>query len=126
MRLSWGNDPKRSPRSIHKSEIHLREEIVIGTFAPLINPDEITDYDPARIVRVKKMIWSEADQEFRTHYFVRVLCETSQEFEDTTTWLLEQCGDPGYQRSWWLDKGNHRWIWMTEQFATFCRLKYRK
>jgi len=126
VRLGWGNDPKRSPRSIHKSEIHLREEIVIGTFAPLINPDEITDYDPARIVRVKKMIWSEEDQEFRTHYFVRVLCETGSELENTTAWLEEQYGEPGYQQTWWRDPGRRGWVWMTESLATFCRLKYSK
>ena len=99
---------------------------MIGTFAPLSDHLDSTDYDPARIVRVKKMIWSDADQEFRTHYFVRILCGTREEFENTTTWLQEQYGDPGYQRTWWLDRGNLRWVWLTEQLATFCRLKYKK
>lgn len=95
-------------------------------FAPFVDYDEVTDYNPARIVRVKKMIWSDEDQEFRTHYFVRILCKTGQEFENTTTWLQEQYGDPGYQRTWWLDRGNLRWVWLTEQLATFCKLRYAK
>jgi hypothetical protein len=99
---------------------------VTGTFAPYIGLDEITDYDPARVVRVKKMIWRDEDQEFQTHYFVRILCETNSELENTTAWLQEQYGDSGYQRTWWPDPGRRGWIWMTEQLATFCRLKYRK
>ena len=100
--------------------------LVTYRFAPFVGPDEVTDYDPARVVRVKKMIWSDADQEFRTHYFVRILCRTTGELENTTAWLQDQYGEPGYQQTWWQDPGRRGWVWMTEQLATFCKLRYAK
>lgn len=99
---------------------------MIGTFAPLINPDEITDYAPAHIVRVKKMIWSDEHQAFQTQYFVRIHCDSTSELENTVTWLQEQYGDERYQGTWWQDPGKRGWVWMTEQLATFCRLRYAK
>jgi hypothetical protein len=37
---------------------------------------EYADYEPARVVRVRKMIWDDSDRAFRTHYFLRVHCES--------------------------------------------------
>lgn len=94
------------------------------TWAQVQDEIESTDYRPARHTRVKKMIWSDKDREFRTHYFVRILCETGSELENTTAWLEEQYGEPGYQQTWWRDPGRYGWVWMTESLATFCRLRW--
>ena len=85
---------------------------------------EHTDCDPVRVVRTKKMIWSDESQQFETHYFIRIQCETAQQRQETGTWLQEQFGDPGYQKTWWHDPGNSRWVWLADNLATFWQLKY--
>lgn len=85
---------------------------------------DYVDYDPARITRVKKMIWSDADCAFHTHYFLRVYCETIHNREETVAWLEEQFGPEQYQGIWWRDPGNSRWVWLTDSIATFWQLKY--
>lgn len=96
------------------------------SWAPVQDEIESTDYVPSRIVRVKKMIWSDEDREFRTHYYVRIHCDSANELENTTAWLQEHHGDERYQGTWWQDPGKRGWVWMTEQLATFCRLRYSK
>lgn len=85
---------------------------------------EVTDYEPAQAVRVKKMIWDDADRAFRTHYFLRVYCGTDRRLGDTLSWLQEQFGDPDYQGTWWRDPGNSRWVWLADNLATFWQLKW--
>jgi hypothetical protein len=85
---------------------------------------EVTDYDPARAVRVKKMIWSEIDRAFLTQYFVRVCCRTISECADTVLWLEEEFGSPQYQGTWWQDPADPRRIWLAHQLATFWQLRW--
>ena len=85
---------------------------------------EVTDYEPPRAVRVKKMIWSDRDQAFETHYFIRVNCENAHQAQATQEWLLDQFGDPQYQGTWWRDPGRSSWIWLADSIATFWQLKY--
>lgn len=85
---------------------------------------EVTDYRPARSVRVKKMIWSEADQEFHTQYFLRVTCDSPRVLTDTTEWLEQQYGPAGYLRSWWRDPHDSLVLWLTDGLTTFWQLKY--
>ena len=86
--------------------------------------DYTTDYQPVQAVRVKKMIWSDEDRSFRTHYFVRVTCENSHQAQETETWLQGQFGDARYQGTWWRDPVCSTWIWLADSIATFWQLKY--
>ena len=47
---------------------------------------EATDYEPARMVRVKKMTWSDQDRAFCTQYFHRIRCATVKDSSQTLTW----------------------------------------
>jgi hypothetical protein len=85
---------------------------------------EITDYNPARAVRVKKMIWSDVDRAFRTHYFLRIYCGSGRRLSETIAWLQEQFGDPGYQRTWWRDPGHSHQVWLADNLATFWQLRW--
>ena len=85
---------------------------------------EVSDYEPARMVRVKKMIWSDQDQAFTTHYFLRVTCENRHQAQATQAWLQDQFGDAEYQGTWWPDPGRSGWIWLADSIATFWQLKY--
>lgn len=85
---------------------------------------EATDYWPIRRTRVKKMIWSDADQAFRTHYFLRVTCDTSAIRNETTEWLTQQFGPDKYLGTWWQDPQNSRTLWLADRLATFWQLKY--
>ena len=85
---------------------------------------DVTDYDPAQAVRVKKMIWSDQKQAFETHYFIRVNCENNHQAQETQAWLQEHFGDEQYQGTWWRDPGRRSWIWLADSIATFWQLKY--
>ena len=85
---------------------------------------EVTDYQPVQAVRVKKMIWSDEDRAFCTHYFVRVTCENGHQARETEAWLQEHFGDAQYQGTWWRDPGRNTWIWLADSIATFWQLKY--
>ena len=84
---------------------------------------EVTDYEPARAVRVKKMIWSDQDRAFCTQYFLRIRHETTAECLETAAWCLEQFGQPCYQRTWWQCPVTLQ-IWLADNLATFWQLKY--
>jgi hypothetical protein len=81
---------------------------------------QITDYEPARVVRVKKMTWSDQDLSFRTCYFHRIHCSTIYDRAETMTWLQEQFGEPCYQTTWWLDSAQSDHIWCTDHVAKSC------
>ncbi len=94
------------------------------SWQPATDYIEVTDYEPAQAVRVKKMIWSDRDQAFETHYFIRVNCENGYQAAETQAWLQDQFGDPEYQGTWWRDPGRSSWIWLADSIATFWQLKY--
>ena len=85
---------------------------------------EFTDYRPTRHTRVKKMIWSDQHQEFQTHYFLRVTCDSPRVLTDTIEWLEQQYGPAGYMRSWWRDPQNSLVLWLADSLATFWQIKY--
>ena len=78
---------------------------------------EATDYEPARVVRVKKMTWSDQDLSFRTRYFHRIYCATVEDSSETLTWLWQKFGGPCYQTTWWLDPSRPDHIWCTDHIA---------
>ena len=78
---------------------------------------EVTDYEPARVVRVKKMTWSDQDRAFCTQYFHRIYCSTVEDLSETLTWLWEKFGEPCYQTTWWLDSSRLDHIWCTDHVA---------
>ena len=85
---------------------------------------ETVEYRPQRLTRVKKMIWSDEDKQFRTHYFLRVTCDNLVVRDEAVRWLTEQFGPGGYQKSWWQEPQNSLMLWMADSLATFWQLKY--
>ncbi len=82
------------------------------------------DHAPPQAVRVKKMIWNDNQQDFVTHYFIRVQCSSKAQCDDTAAWCQDQFGVPFYQGSWWKDPGDNRRIWLADSLATFWQLKW--
>ena len=84
---------------------------------------EVTDYEPARSVRVKKMTWSDQDRAFRTHHFLRVTCRTTAEFGEMMDWCEQQFGRSCYHSTWWIDPVTPQ-IWLADDLATFWQQEY--
>ncbi len=86
--------------------------------------DQATDYEPARAVRVRKMIWDDTDRAFTTQYFVRVYCRDIMEISDTMAWLEQEFGPRRHQGTRWRHPGNSHWIWLQDNLATFWQLRW--
>ena len=84
---------------------------------------EVTDYEPARVVRVKKMTWSDQDRAFCTQYFLRIRHETTAECLETAAWCEQQFGRSCFPSTWWIDPVTPQ-IWLADNIATFWQLKY--
>lgn len=83
-----------------------------------------TDYESLAVVPVKKLIWSDEDQAFRTYRFTRVQCESLEQCHETIVWCQEQFGNQCYLGSWWQDHINTLQVWLSDTVATFWQLKY--
>jgi len=89
----------------------------------ILDHDQATDYEPARAVRVKQMIWSDLDTAFRTQHFWRVHCEDLQHMADNVDWLTQQFGRPRHHHTWWLDSSDPRQIWLADDVADSWQLR---
>lgn len=95
--------------------------MINGTYNIL---DEVNWEEPKSIT-VKKQIWNPEKQQFEPRVFIRWRRQSTTELEQDIKFLTKHYGEPSRQGIWWPDdRGQQKYLWVSEAAATFWLLKY--
>ena len=83
---------------------------------------ETVEYDPSKVIKVKKQIWDVATQTFVPRIYIRYYRSTQTQFDQDAELLEKAYGAPSQHGMWWTDR-LQRYVWLAESAETFWTLK---